>query len=415
MSKHPVFTIAVGLGLAASAGLGLANCALNESGNIEATTLGDTSNPAERGSPNQTLLDACGLGDATPAGAVVRRKPYLQQVTTSAAIVGWTSSGADERVVVTTPDGAPVATAIAETETTAVAVPNAEQRWAHLTGLTPATTYCYEITNGTETLIGRTGFRTAPTADSTETIRFLALGDSGGGGSDQYALLRQMAEYPYDLMLHTGDIAYETGKLSEFEENVFDVYAPLFRNLAFFPTPGNHDYETAGAAAYRDVFNLPDMGNERWFSFDWGRIHFAAIDTEVDYATQIAWLDEDLARSPLPWKIVYLHRPPYSSGDHGSDVTLRNLLAPVLERHGVKLVLAGHDHHYERTKPMNGTVYVVTGGGGRGTRNVGSSSFTAFSAEVIHMVTVEVGMDKMVLHAIDATGKEFDSVVIPRT
>jgi hypothetical protein len=109
-----------------------------------------------------------------------------------------------------------------------------------------------------------------------------------------------------------------------------------------------------------------------------------------------------------------MHRPPYSSGVHGSDTGLRAKLAPVLEKHHVQLVLAGHDHDYERMKPQNGVSYVVTGGGGVGTRSVGTSSFTAFSSEVIHFVYVEVGADELVLHAIDATGQEFDSMVVPR-
>ena len=211
MSKRQI-RIAIGVGLAAAAGLGLANCALNESGNLFATSLGDTSNPLAKGSPNQALLDGCGMGDVTDAGAVIRRKPYLQQVTTSSAIVGWTSAGGDgERIEVTTTDGLPVTIAMAETEQTVVRIPGAQQRWARVAGLAPNTLYCYAVTDGAKDLVTRTGFRTAPTADSTETIRFLALGDSGGGGSDQYALLRQMAEYPYDLIVHTGDIAYDSG------------------------------------------------------------------------------------------------------------------------------------------------------------------------------------------------------------
>jgi hypothetical protein len=143
-------------------------------------------------------------------------------------------------------------------------------------------------------------------------------------------------------------------------------------------------------------------------------VHFAALDTEADYATQAKWLDADLAASDAPWKIVYLHRPPYSSGNHGSDTTLRKLLAPVVEKHHVQLVLAGHDHDYERMIPQNGVAYVVTGGGGRGTYDVGTSSFTAFSDEVIHFIQVEVDENQLVMHAIDANGVQFDSMVVPR-
>jgi hypothetical protein len=93
---------------------------------------------------------------------------------------------------------------------------------------------------------------------------------------------------------------------------------------------------------------------------------------------------------------------------------LRELLAPIFERRHVQLVLTGHDHHYERMKPQQGVHYVVTGGGGRGTYATGASGFTAFSESVIHYVFLEVGVDELVLHAIDALGIEFDSVVVPR-
>jgi 3',5'-cyclic AMP phosphodiesterase CpdA len=260
----------------------------------------------------------------------------------------------------------------------------------------------------------RFGMRTAPAATSTKPVKFLAFGDSGGGGADQLQLRDQMQDVPYDLIVHTGDVAYDDGTIGQYEDNVFGIYAQLFSSLPFYPAAGNHDYATLQGAPFRDVFALPDDNGEKWYSYDWGRIHFVALDTESDYATQAAWLDADLAATTAPWKIVYMHRPPYSSGNHGSDTTLRARLAPVLEKHGVQLVLAGHDHNYERMKPQNGVAYVVTGGGGKGTYNVGSSSFTAFSDEVIHFVQVEVGTDELVLHAIDANGEQFDSMVVPR-
>jgi len=223
-----------------------------------------------------------------------------------------------------------------------------------------------------------------------------------------------MRDFPYQLIIHTGDVAYDAGTVGQLEDNVFDVYAGLFRNIPFFPAAGNHEYGTQGAAPFRSVFSLPTTAsNEQWYSYDWGTVHFAALDTEADYDTQVAWLDRDLAASTLPWKVVYMHRPPYSSGEHGSDIGLRTKLAPVLEKHHVQLVLAGHDHDYERMVPQGGTEFLVTGGGGIGTRGVGSSTFTAFSAEVIHFLYAEARSDQMIVHAVDATGVEFDSTVIP--
>lgn len=400
-----IATIAIGVGVAA--------CVTNRSGNLHATDLGDTSHPAQRGSPIDALRTACGSG-ASLAGAPIWRQPYLQQVTSRSAIIGWVTTEPDaEHVEVTHPDGTLVARVAAENDSTALHPAGGSQMWGHVEGLEPDTVYCYTLVNG-DPMTEKTGFRTAPTRDAEAPVRFLAFGDSGFGGSDQRALLGPMMQFPYDLMIHTGDIAYDSGTLVEFEANVFGIYAELFRNLAFFPAAGNHEYQSSAAGPFRSVFALPDANREQWYSYDWGRVHFAALDTEADYATQAAWLDDDLAATSLPWKIVYMHRPPYSSGEHGSDTGLRAKLAPVFEKHRVQLVLAGHDHDYERTDPQNGTVYVVTGGGGRGTRPVGSSSFTAHATEVIHFVYAEVGVDQLVLHAVDATGNEFDSTVVAR-
>jgi hypothetical protein len=395
--------------------IGLVACAINQEGNLGATKMGDLTHPAQRGSPIDTIRTACGAGTMTAAGeAVIRRQPYLQQVTTTSAMIGWvTTAPTGEHVNLTTVAGAPVTTAHATVEEGLQRNSGEKQMWATLSGLTPDTIYCYVIENGS-LLAERTGFKTAPAAAPVTSVRFLAFGDSGGGGNDQHMLRDQMFKFPYDLIVHTGDIAYDEGTIDQFEDNVFGVYAELFRNLAIFPAAGNHEYKTLQGAPFRGVFAIPGDSGEKWYSYDWGNVHFAALDTEASYATQAKWLDDDLATSQLPWKIVYLHRPPYSSGTHGSDGALREALAPVLRKHGVQLVLAGHDHNYERMHPQDGVAYVVTGGGGKGTREVGTSSFTAFSEAVIHFVYVEVNADELVLHAIDATGVEFDSMVVPR-
>lgn len=382
-------------------------------GNLEAQAGGDTSHPARRGSPLDELKAACGDGGLAAGG--MARQAYLQQVTSSVALVGWVStSSAPRHVAFTRPDGTAVMEAGAQVDEKAIRVGDERQMWSKASGLDPSTIYCYGV-DGSMPMTARAGFRTAPAADSTEPVRFLAFGDSGGGGADQYALLDQMYTVPFDLMIHTGDIAYDNGTIAEFENNVFGVYAELFRSIPFFPAPGNHEYNsTANAAPFRSVFSLPGGSGETWYAYDWGQVHFASLDTEADYATQIAWLDRDLAASDKPWKIVYLHRPPYSSGEHGSDTGLQTKLAPVLKKHHVQLVLAGHDHDYERMIPQDGVAYVVTGGGGKGTRPVGVSDFTAYATETIHFVYGEVTSTELTLHAIDATGKEFDSVVIAK-
>jgi hypothetical protein len=390
-----------------------AACGLNESGNLSSTKQGDTSRLAERRSPLDELRANCGAGAPTSAGlAALKRRPYLQRMGSTMATIGWVTRDADGALVaLETPEGG-AGVMNARVDEVKVRMPGENQMWATSDELQPATIYCYSLADASGPLTTPTGFRTAPALESDAPVRFLAFGDSGGGGFDQHALRDQMYTVPYDLMIHTGDIAYDSGTISELESNVFRIYEDLFRNIPIFPAAGNHEYETMQGAPFRDVFDLP--GQEKWYSFDWGSVHFAALDTEASYSTQAAWLDKDLSETDRPWKVVYMHRPPYSSGQHGSDTSLRRALAPVLKRHGVQLVLAGHDHDYERIAPQDGTHYIVTGGGGVGTRPVGTSSFTVLSEDVIHFVYGEVHSNEMVLHAIDATGREFDSVVIPR-
>jgi acid phosphatase type 7 len=390
----------------------------NSSGDRAAERLGDLSNPGA--SRRQALLEigeACPLEKIASVGSPLLRRPYLQQVTAGSAEVLWAAAaeaGAPE-VVITDVTGTPVARVEATADALARPSRGGRQWRASLGALSPDTIYCYAVEDR-GTLRHRAGFRTAPLPGAGVEVRFVAFGDSGDGSEDQSAVLAQLGTVPFQFLIHTGDVAYGVGARNELEEYFFDVYDGLLGSFPVFPTTGNHDYGTEDALPFREAFSLPEnggeVGRERWYSFDWGDVHFVALDSEKSSAPQAAWLDADLAASRAPWKIVYLHRPPYSSGDHGSDATSRRLFAPIFEKHGVQLVLAGHDHHYERSRPQSGVTYVVTGGGGVGTRPVGASDFTAFAESVLHFVYVTVLGDTLTLHAIDATGTEFDSLVL---
>jgi acid phosphatase type 7 len=319
--------------------------------------------------------------------------------------------------VLTGSDGSIVTQAAAVRDTSAHPTGGAVQWSAALTGLQPDTSYCYQVTSG-ETALQRGGFRTASAAGSGRPIRFVAFGDSGDGGSDQRAVRDQMETVPFDFMIHLGDIAYEEGTRQQLEHVFFDVYADLLETFPVFPASGNHEYGSEDAAPFREAFMLPEnggpAGRERWYSYDWGDVHFVALDSERIGSPQAQWLDADLTANHLPWTIVYLHRPPFSSGEHGSNAEAQRLFVPVLARHRVPLVLSGHDHSYERTRPIDGVTYVVSGGGGRGTRKVGHSSFTAFSEAVCHFLYITVAGDELTVHAIDGTGQEFDSLLLRR-
>ncbi len=402
--------------LAVTAGcLALAACG-GASEKLSADKTGDLTYVLKvRKRPDEEQRAGCGDGSVMAPGAkALLRRPYVQQVTASSALVAFRSTAPGVTVDVTKPDGSVVASLEAEVDGSAAPGDGAWQGVADIGGLEASTLYCYSLRGMTHPA----GFRTAPAPGSGETVRFVVFGDSGDGSGGQLAVRDQMFTVPFDLMLHTGDIAYDSGQPGELERNFFGVYSDLLSEFPFYPIAGNHDHATNDALAFRQAFVLPENagreGSESWYSFDWGDVHFVGLDTEKTGAVQAAWLDRDLAASDKPWKIVFAHKPPFSSGEHGSDAAFAAHFVPVIERHGVQLVLSGHDHDYERTRPISGTTYVVTGGGGRSTRSVGTSSFTAFSEDVLHFVQVEVDPEHLTLHAIDAVGAEFDSARIPR-
>lgn len=393
---------------------GLFACTHGLAGDVAAHKTGDLSNPrAARGRFDEALVEACGSGDATEEGlAQLSRHPYLQQVTAHSAKVLFTSSsGGAPELVLTLPDGTEV-TRVRTVEDPKAASAGKAQWVGTLEGLEANTIYCYEI----EDLTARTGFKTAPETGSDQTVRFAVIGDSGSGSSDQRDVRNQMMSVPLDFMLHTGDIAYEDGKMSQLEARFFDVYRELLSKVPAFVTLGNHDYRTSEGGPYLRAFSLREngapTGTERWYSFDWGSVHFVALDTERVGEEQAAWLDRDLSENEQPWSVVFLHKPPFSNGEHGDNESVQRTFVPIFEAHRVQLVLAGHDHDYERFNPKNGVRYVVTGGGGNRTRKVGSDSATAFSEAVLHFVFIEANRQELLLHAIDATGFEFDSALI---
>ena len=132
------------------------------------------------------------------------------------------------------------------------------------------------------------------------------------------------------------------------------------------------------------------------------------------------WLSADLAATTQPWRIVFFHRPSYSSGFHGSDPQLQQAFGPIFEQRGVQLVINGHEHNYERLVPWRETgpqavTYVVTGGGGAALRPVGQSGVYGRGA-VSSSLRARYG----VRLSIDASGElmrvesVFDSYVLNR-
>jgi uncharacterized protein (TIGR03382 family) len=268
-----------------------------------------------------------------------------------------------------------------------------------LTGLTPGTEYSYVVDAcGNRTHLKK--FRTAP-VPGTRRVHFTAMGDFGTGGNDQQEVAASMLARRPDLFIAMGDNAYESGTEAEIQNNLFLPMADLLSEVPFFAVAGNHEYVTNQSQPYLDNLYLPTSpsGGERYYSFDWGHVHFVGLDSSCAIGlaskerctleAQLAWLEKDLAQSQADWTVVYFHHPPWSSGAHGSQLVMRREFSPLFEQYGVDLVLTGHDHNYERSYPMKGEglapsgtrgiPYLVVGGGGAALRSI-SSRAPAWSA-----------------------------------
>lgn len=242
-----------------------------------------------------------------------------------------------------------------------------------LKGLTANTTYYYTVGLGTAggVLAGPYSFRTAPRVGSEQPIRVWAIGDSGRPGAaavrDSYEAFTDSTRTDVWLML--GDNAYEKGLDTEYQTAVFDMFPAQLRSTVLWPTIGNHDTNQSRSPTnvpYLDIFTLPTRGEsggkasgtERYYSFDYGNVHFICLDSMTSnnspYEAMAKWLRADLASTAQKWIIAFWHHAPYSKAGHDSDteadmIAMRKNIVPILEDGGVDLVLCGHSHAYERS------------------------------------------------------------------
>lgn len=216
---------------------------------------------------------------------------------------------------------------------------------------------------------------------------------------------------PYDALLLLGDNVYPDGDPGQVQEHVFDPFAGIIdQGASLLAVLGNHDVRSGHGDAQMSALGM----SGRWWSRDLGEVLIVGLDSNTpDDAAQLAFLEESLASSDEEWKIVALHHPPYSAGMHGSSEEVRHAFAPLFERYGVQLVLSGHDHDYQRSEPIAGVTYVVSGGGSR-TRLTGEEGFTAESWSANHFLDVTVFDDSLVLRAVMGDGRVADvAMVVP--
>lgn len=249
------------------------------------------------------------------------------------------------------------------------------------------------------------------------SVRFVLIGDTGTGTKQQQELADLLAKsrqsFTYEFVLLVGDNLYGGEKPADYKTKFEDVYRPIIdQKVKFYAALGNHDEP---AQRFYQHFN---MDGKEYYRFTKGNAAFYALNSNYMDKKQVEWLNSELSKDTSDWKVAFFHHPPYSSGGkHGSDTQLREVVEPIFLKHGVNVVLAGHEHFYERLKPQKGIFYFISGAGGKlrkgDVKDNSPLTEKAFDADMSFML-VEITGNEMHFQVLSRTGQTVDSGILVR-
>lgn len=211
----------------------------------------------------------------------------------------------------------------------------------------------------------------APQPEQAGSWHFSAYGDFGNGTKAMTDVIKNIQAYKPEFVVSAGDQVYpeSTEKNWRSKLDPMDKFGGLASTVPFIPNLGNHDMKPDMAAYSR---RFPYIEGGRYFKASYKNVDMFSLDTNQSVAPgspQHTWLSQALDQSTAAWKIVQVHHPMMSviSKVHYRHTSrLPKDLGPLLAKHGVDLLVAGHEHWYERSLPLNetGTTQITVGGGG---------------------------------------------------
>lgn len=284
--------------------------------------------------------------------------------------------------------------------------------------LQPETTYHYRV-GGDASWSPVYSFTTPPAPGSTDSLRIALAGDSRGSYSTWGTVLAMMDSYEPDAIFVSGDLTERGSDLPEWDAYL-EAGGEILTRRAIVPAHGNHEFL---AQSYFANFSLP--GNEQWYHHALGPLALVSLnDTLPDLdqrdVDQPAFIDEVFGASELAWFMVNHHQSMYSTcSRHGSYEELREAWGTRFDAHQVEVVVAGHNHVYERSVPVAGgveaadgagTVHLVTGGAGAPLYDEFAPEwFNSVATAVEHFIIADLGPETGVFTVYDLEGGVIDS------
>lgn len=297
-------------------------------------------------------------------------------------------------------------------------------------GLEPGTTYQYRVGNGAADGWSDT-YSFTTEAEHVEEFSFINVTDSQGVTKQDFALWGKTLDKAFEMfpdakfIVHNGDLTEEPTMEAGWDY-FFEEAKQWITSVPLMPVTGNHDEVGEDAARFVSHFQVPDNGAAEAtpgtsYSFDYGPVHIVVLNTESNVKKQAKWLEEDLANTSQPWKIVAMHEGPY--GGNQKESILKRWV-PIFDAYGVDLVLQGHNHEYVRSYPMKndqiveegeGTVYIVPNTSGP-KFNVKKEDLyyhqVHFQNEKQMFAAIHISGSTLTYEAYDVDGKKLDELTL---
>ena len=309
-------------------------------------------------------------------------------------------------------------------------------RWhVRLTGLTQGREYRYKIG-------GFEGSFQVP--QESKVTKFLYLGDVQFQESmEEYEEWGQMVRRAYrehpdlDFAVIGGDLVNSPGELAQWE--AFLDECDVFAKLPLVTVAGNHEGVHSNYT-YQKLFALPDdepggLSGEEFYAFDFGNVRFLMLDSsflteerkasmgdgewQAEEERVEAWIRSRTGSCEKPWLAAVIHHPVY--GMHDEDTVspqIRRLWAPLLETGGVRIVFSGHQHLYQRTRPIHGVVYLMGNSGQRESRFFHGNNLPEYTQQIYdrgaNYQIVEAGARRLKMTSYNEKGLVIDETVLGR-